>query len=217
MLTKYTQKQAGIIESLQSYLKVMIIGTCNVKKNTFLFFLVFLSGVISANVLGVVLGRELGAMNEYFMNRYMYADIQGRELFPFLFYKRVPEMVLVLFLSIGIYGTFVIDGYIAYLGFSLGFLSVIAIMNYGIRGVLLMAGLFLPQWLFYVPMLILWRIRLRKYKGMEKEYPFGEKRRRGGMKWAVVLAEAAVLVLLGLFMESYVNPFFLQKIIRMLG
>ena len=37
------------------------------------------------------------------------------------------------------------------------------------------------------------------------------------MKWAVVLAEAAVLVLLGLFMESYVNPFFLQKIIRMLG
>ena len=187
------------------------------KKNTFLFFLVFLSGVICANVLGVVLGRELGAMNEYFMNRYMYANIQGRELFPFLFYKRVPEFVLLLFLSIGIYGTFVIDGYIAYLGFSLGFLSVIAIMNYGIRGVLLMVGFFLPQWLFYVPMLILWRIRLRQYKGLEKEYSFGERKRKGSMEWTVILAEAAVLVFLGLFMESYVNPFFLQKIIRMLG
>lgn len=195
----------------------MMSWTCNVKKNTFLFFLVFLSGVICANVLGVVSGRELGAMNEYFMNRYMYADIQGRELFPFLFYKRVPEFFLLLFLSIGIYGTVVIDVYIAYLGFSLGFLSVIAIMNYGIRGVVLMGGFFLPQWLFYVPMLILWRISLRRYKGLEKEYSFGEKRRKDGMKFAVVMAEAAALVLLGLFMESYVNPFFLQKIIRMLG
>lgn len=187
------------------------------KKNTFLFFLVFFSGVVCANILGVVLGRELGAMNEYFMNRYMYADIQGRELFPFLFYKRTPEFFLLLFLSVGIYGTLVIDGYIAYLGFSLGFLSVISIMSYGIRGVLLMVGFFLPQWLLYVPMLILWRARLRQYKGMEKEYPFVEKRKRGGIKFAVVIAEAVVLVLLGLFMESYVNPFFLQKIIRLLG
>lgn len=187
------------------------------KKHTFLFFLVFLGGVICANILGVAWGRELGAMNEYFMSRYMYADIQGRELFPFLFYKRIPEFFLLLFFSVGIYGTFIIDGYIAYLGFSLGFLSVIAIMNYGIRGVLLMAGFFLPQWLFYVPMLILWRIRLRQYKGLDKEYSFEGRRKRGNMKLAVVLAEAAVLVLLGLFMESYINPFFLQKIIRILG
>lgn len=187
------------------------------KKHTFLFFLIFFGGVICANILGVVLGRELGVMNEYFMNRYMYADIRGRELFPFLFYERVPRFFLLLFLSIGIYGTLVIDAYIAYLGFSLGFLSVIAIMNYGIKGILLMAGFFLPQWLFYVPMLILWRIRLRQYKGMQKEYFFGEKRRKGNMKFAGVMISAAVLLLLGLFTESYINPFFLQKIIRILG
>ena len=66
------------------------------KKNTALFFLVFLSGVICANILGVVSGRELGAMNEYFINRYMYANIQGKELFPFLFYKRIPEFPICL-------------------------------------------------------------------------------------------------------------------------
>lgn len=187
------------------------------KKNTFLFFLVFLSGVICANILGVVLGRELGAMNEYFMNRYMYADIQGRELFPFLFYKRIPEFSLLLILSVGIYGSLVIDGYIAYLGFSLGFLSVISIMSSGIRGVLLMIGFFLPQWLFYVPALILWRTKLRQHKGLEQEYSFWEKRRKEGMKFAVVTAGTVMLVLLGLFMESYVNPFFLQNIIRAIG
>ena len=104
------------------------------KKSTFLFVFVFLGGVICANILGVVAGKELGAMNEYFMNRYMYADIQGQELFPFLFYERAPKFLVLLLLSIGIFGTFIVDGYIGYLGFSVGFLSVIAIMNYGIKG-----------------------------------------------------------------------------------
>ena len=180
------------------------------KKNTFLFFLVFLGGVISANILGIVSGRELGAMNEYFINRYMYANIQGRELFPFLFYKRVPEMLLLLFLSIGIYGSLIVDGYICYLGFSVGFLSVIAIMNYGIRGIFLIFGFFLPQWLFYAPVLVLWRHELRRYK-------FEEHSKKKNMQLLLLAALGGLLFLLGLFSESYVNPFFLQKIIRIMG
>ncbi len=186
------------------------------KKSTFLFFVVFLSGVISANILGIASGRELGAMNEYFINRYMYADIQGRELFLFLFYERVPKFFLLLFLSIGIYGTLIVNGYICYLGFSVGFLSVIAIMNYGIKGVLLMMGFFLPQWLFYAPVIAVWYYELRRYKGVGKEYRILERSRNHHMRYAISFLAAGVLFVLGLFMESYVNPFFLQKIIRIL-
>lgn len=178
------------------------------KKSTFLFFLVFLSGVIGANILGVASGRELGAMNQYFINRYMYADIQGRELFLFLFYERVPKFFLLLFLSIGIYGTLVADGYICYLGFSVGFLSVIAIMNYGIKGILLMLGFFLPQWLFYGPVIALWYYELKYYKGAE--------RKSRHLKGIVSFLLAVVLFGLGLFMESYVNLGLLQNIIRIM-
>lgn len=186
------------------------------KKTTFLFFLVFVSGVICANVLGIVSGRELGAIGEFFVNRYMYADIQGQELFPYLFYKRVPGFFLLLFLSVGIYGTFIVDGYIAYMGFSAGFLAVIAIVNYGVRGLLLIFGFFLPQWFFYAPVLILWRYELRLYKGMEMEYAYGEQKKARRMKLAGTLIVAIVLLMLGLFAESYVNPSFLQRIMRML-
>ena len=186
------------------------------KKSTFLFFLVFFAGVICANILGVVSGRELGAMNEYFINRYMYADIQGRGLFPFLFFKRVPEFLLLLFLSVGVYGTLIVDGYIGYIGFSVGFLSVIAIMNYGMKGILLMFGFFLPQWLFYAPILALWRVKLMDYKGMGKDTLSGERKGIGQVKLAAAFVTAFVLLLLGVFMESYVNPFFLQKIIRIM-
>lgn len=180
------------------------------KKNTFLFFLIFLGGVVCANILGITSGRELGAMNEYFINRYMYANIQGQELFLFLFYKRIPEFFLLFFLSIGIYGTLIVDGYICYLGFSVGFLSVIAIMNYGIKGILLIFGFFLPQWLLYAPAIVLWRHELRFYKEAER----GKKRR---IKLAALIVAAGSLLLFGLFAESYINPFFLQKIVRTIG
>lgn len=187
------------------------------KKTTFLFFFVFLGGVICANILGVVFGRELGAMNEYFTNRYMYAQIQGRELFLFLFYKRVPESLLLLFLSLGIYGTLIADGYLCYLGFSVGFLSVIAIMNSGIKGILLIFGFFFPQWLFYAPVLMLWRYELLYYKGHRGDaLPF-EQKKRWRIKAAAALLASGLLLLLGLFAESYINPFLLQKMIRIIG
>lgn len=200
---------------MQTYVRMMLVWTCNVKKNTFLIFLVFICGVICANILGIASGRELGAMNEYFINRYMYANIQGRELFPYLFYKRAPEFFLLLFLSIGLYGTFVIDGYICYLGFSVGFLSVIAIMSCGIKGILLVFGFFLPQWILYAPALGFFRYGLLYYKGTGKESLPKEKKR--SLTFAASLLIAGILILFGIFMESYVNPFFLQKIVRMIG
>ena len=178
------------------------------KKTTFLFFLVFLGGVICANLIGIASGKELGAMNEYFINRYMYADIQGRELFPYLFYERVPKFFLLVFFSIGIYGTLAADIYICYLGFSVGFLSVIAIMNYGMKGILLMLGFFLPQWLFYIPAVLLWYYELKYYKARGKDWKH--------MKIAVSFLLAGMFLLLGVFLESYVNPGFLQKIIRII-
>lgn len=193
-----------------------MIGTCNVKKSSALFFLIFLSGVICANILGVVSGRELGAVSEYFISRCLYADIAGQELFPYLFYERVPGFFLLLLLSVGICGTWIADGYISYLGFSAGFLSVISIMNYGIKGILLMLGFFLPQWLFYAPILVLWRYGLRYYKGIGEGRVYGEQKKTRHIKIAGSFIIALILLLLGLFVESYVNPVFLQKMIRML-
>ena len=186
------------------------------KKTTFLFFLLFLCGVICANISGVAFGRELGAMNEYFINRYMYASIQKQELFLFLFYERVPGFLLMVLLSIGIYGTLVADGYLCYLGFSVGFLSVIAIIDCGIRGILLIAGFFLPQWLFYAPVLLLWHYELQYYKKQGRDSISAGVKKGRHMKLAVSVILGGFLFLLGLFMESYVNPFFLQKIVRMI-
>lgn len=186
------------------------------KKSTALFFFIFLCGVICANILGIASGRELGAINEYFMNRYLYADIQGREMFLYLFYERVPEFFLLFVLSIGIYGTVVVNVYICYLGFSVGFLAVISIMNYGVKGILLLAGFFLPQWILYFLVIAIWFYELKFYKEKGKDYIRGDHRKKRKMGYVLSFMAAALLLFVGIFLESYVNPFLLQKIIRMM-
>ena len=186
------------------------------KKSTVLFFFIFLCGVICANILGIASGRELGAINEYFMNRYLYADIQSRELFLHLFYERVPEYLLLFVLSLGIYGTVVLNVYIGYLGFSVGFLAVISIMNYGIKGILLLAGFFLPQWLLYAIVLVIWYSEINFYKKKGKDCIRGENRKKRNMGYLLSFGAASVILFVGIFLESYVNPLLLQKIIRMM-
>lgn len=189
------------------------------KKSTYLFFFVFLGGVICANILGIASGKDMGAINSYFMNRYMYADIQGRELFLYLFYERVPKIIVLITLSIGIYGTIVVDGYIGYLGFSIGFLSVISIMNYGISGIALMFGFFFPQWILYGAVIGIWYYALHLYKNKrsEKKYQLiGESIRKQRIRYLICFVLASAVLFGGILLESYVNPYLLQKIIRML-
>lgn len=189
------------------------------RKSTYVFFFVFLGGVIFANILGIASGKDLGAINSYFMNRYMYADIQGRELFLYLFYERVPRIVVLFILSIGIYGTLVVDGYICYLGFSVGFLSVISIMNYGIPGIGLIFCFFFPQWLFYGPMIGVWYyiLHLHRDKKNKREGRYiGEYMRKQKIRYLLCFFFAIGMLFGGIFLESYVNPHLLQRIIRIL-
>lgn len=180
------------------------------KKSTCLLFFVFLVGVICANLMGIAFGKELGAMSGYFVNRYLYADIHGRELFLYLFYQRMPEILLLFLAGLSRYGVAVIGGWIGCLCFSVGFLSVIELMNYGIAGILLLIGFCIPQWLIYIPVCILWfRYSRKRMRETEEE--------RNNWRLLPAVLFLLFLILAGLFLESYVNPFLLKKIIQILN
>lgn len=183
------------------------------KKGTYLFFLSFMAGVLMANFLGIASGRDTCAMGEYYMNRYLYTEITGRELFVYLFYERVPKMFFLLVLSIGI-GMWIVYSYVAYLGLSIGILSVISIINYGVKGILLVSAFLFPQWICYVPVIFLWYGFLQEKRKAKREYSIGERRRGKRAGWLVFAAGGMALMICGIFLESYVNPQILRGIIR---
>lgn len=179
-----------------------------------IFFFLFFCGVIAANMMGKSSGRDLGVMSGYFMDKYIFADIQGREIFLYLFYQRFFEFFWIFVLSVGIYGMLVLNVYCGYLGFSFGFLSVVCIMNYGAKGVLLMTGFLFPQYLFYIPALLLLYYGLGSWKKSKRGAAGNEKANRGSIFFLALILIICGLFFFGILMESYVNPFFLQKIIK---
>lgn len=186
-----------------------------VKKRTYLYLGIFLCGVIAANILGIAFAKNLGMINTYYMNRYLYTDTLGRELFVYLFYHRVPEWLLLLVLSIGIYKTIVVDCYITYICFSAGFLSVISIMNYGINGIGLAFAFYFPQWLFYGPMIGIWFMALKYYKQkkMHTGIYVANKKNQAAISFVLCMFVAGICMVMGVFLESYVNPHVLKWII----
>lgn len=182
------------------------------KKGTYLFFISFLAGVLVANFMGIASGKDTGAMGEYYMNRYLYTDIAGRELFVYLFYERVPRAFLLFLLSAGI-GIWIIYGYVLYLGLSIGMLSVISIISYGVKGVLLMWAFLFPQWILYIPVVFLWYGFLRERRKARREFA-GEKKMGKRAEYLMFAAGGMMLLICGIFLESYVNPQILRSIIR---
>ncbi|MDE6904464.1 MAG: stage II sporulation protein M [Lachnospiraceae bacterium] len=183
------------------------------KKGTYLFFVSFMAGVLMANFLGIASGRDTGAMGEYYINRYLYTDISGRELFVYLFYERVPRAFLLFLLSAGI-GVWMIYGYVLYLGITIGMLSVISIINYGVKGVLLMSAFLFPQWICYIPVLFVWYGFLGERRRVRRELYAGDRKMGKKAEWLVFAAGGMVLLICGIFLESYINPYILRSVIR---
>lgn len=179
-----------------------------------IFFLLFVFGVVFANMMGKAAGKDLGIMSGYFMDKYMYADIQGRELFLYLFYKRFFEWFWLILLGIGIYGMVAFHLYIGFLGFSFGFLSVITIMNYGAKGILLMLGFLFPQYLCYIPGILMMYYGISSWKSSKSKSQMQESGRYQRAYLFPMILLMCGLLFFGILSESYVNPYILQNIIR---
>lgn len=101
-------------------------------------------------------------------------------------------------------------------GFSVGFMLSTAIAKYGMKGIFLVLGSLFPQYLFYFPVYILCcylasylRQRMRQDRignGSDRGYIYGA--------WLTAAVGILLIFLAGVFLESYVNPTILKKILK---
>jgi stage II sporulation protein M len=96
--------------------------------------------------------------------------------------------------------------YLGWQVFSVGFLLASAIASYGFKGIILVITATFPHYLIYIPVYILcFFLAKTTYK-----------RKRGERKYPIYLLLATALTLLyllGIFLESYVNPRILTRIL----
>lgn len=176
----------------------------------------FVAGIFFANLMGREAVSNAGVLNDYFVEKFQYTEINGQNLFFYIIGERVPLLLLLLLLtitSLGIAGGILM---LDWQGFSVGFMLSTAIAKYGVKGILLVLGSLFPQYVFYFPVYILYcylavylRQRIRKDRlgnGSDIRYVYGA--------WLIASVLLLLVFIAGIFLESYINPIILKKILK---
>lgn len=176
----------------------------------------FTAGIFVANLMGREAVSNAGILNDYFVEKFQYTEINGQNLFFYIIGERVPMLLLLLLLtltSLGIAGGILM---LDWQGFSVGFMLSTAIAKYGMKGILLILGSLFPQYVFYFPVYILYcylavYLRRRMYKdragnGSDRRYIYGA--------WLIAAIGILAVFITGIFLESYINPTILKKILK---
>ncbi|MEG0962038.1 MAG: stage II sporulation protein M [Lachnospiraceae bacterium] len=178
----------------------------------------FIIGIFIANFMGREQVSNIGILNDYFMERFEYTNINGEKLFFYLVEERVPILLLLLLLVFSSLGILLGILMLGWQGFSIGFMLATAVAKYGGKGILLiLAGLF-PQYLIYLPVYIFYCflaifIKKRTYCSQSGMTISQDRRKIYGMG-AILACLILVVFFLGIFLESYVNPMILKKVLK---
>ena len=143
----------------------------------------------------------------------------GGGLFGYIVRHRLFTVCMLGLLATTIIGLPVVCGYICYSGLAAGCLLSVAVIRYGIRGLLLMAAGILPQGLLLIPAytaLFIWAVSVNRMLYSKNPYkePYMRYSKQTYIKKGVQIAGIMAVVIIGCLLESYVNPKMLHFILK---
>ena len=175
-----------------------------------LYFAGFAAGIFCSNLLVKKAGYQTSLLPVYLLAS---AEKQGSYdwLFPELLLKRGKIFAAGILCGLTPAGVPAVTACMLWYGFLAGSLITVFLLEYGIKGMALSAACFLPQAFFYIPgWLFLFFIVMQ----MSQKYWGKGKREKADYKAYFFFASGAgAVLLLGVWMESYVNQNLLQYIL----
>lgn len=185
----------------------------------YLFMTGLFLGILLVNIRHDVWINEDGLLNAVMMKRLQSSELNGNYLFGYIVKHRIFAILTLGILASTVIGLPVICGYVCYLGVSAGCILSVAVVRYGIRGLLFMAASIFPQGLVLIPgyvFLFIWSIDCNrrlygKFNMPEERYLAG---RQFVLKKGMKLLGILIIIVSGCAIESYVNPKILSYVIK---
>lgn len=170
-------------------------------------------GILAANTFAKKIIMDIGLFGDYFFMQIQNTKIDTGAMFGYVFEKRMLFCLVLVILgvtSIGAVACYLLAGW---LGVSTGMLFSAAVIQRGMSGLgICILGL-LPQYLFYVPAVVMLMLKTCQLSGRlyRNEAGYYQDKRREITAYFLVLIVVVVLFFSGVLLESFVNPIFLQK------
>lgn len=184
----------------------------------------FFLGILFMNLGKKALLENTGLLSEYTLYEMKYSTVDGSAFFFYVLQRRVGAALVLAVLSttwLGLAATFTCA---VWLGVSFGMLVMASLLQYGLKGILLIfVGIF-PQVILYLPAtfrLLAWSYEfcLAMYfphrlpqgtLGMSDANDKGSVMRKKGLQFLCLLG----VVIMGCLLESYVNPGLVSNLLK---
>ena len=186
----------------------------------YLFLAGILSGILIMSFGKSILLENTGLLDEYTLYHMKYMTVNSSALFCYILSLRMKTVVGVVILSTTYLGMVVCAGVAYWYGLSAGAFVAATVIRYGLKGVLFFVMSILPQCLIYVPAfaaLLLWCEALNRtiYFSNDRRHRVEVVGRNlSWMKKGMQLTIILLVLLLGCFLESFVNPGLMEKLLK---
>lgn len=181
-----------------------------------IFMVSFLVGILFTNLFGKAYILGVGVVGEYFLLHFRYTQINYNSLFAFVFQRRIKLFLLVVILGITNLRNLVVFCLFIWLGFSSGVLLSVAIIKFGIKGILICLGATLPQFLIYIPLIIIGADKMLDNKMSKMSNRLTWKKQKWP-QYCLFILIGILIMTLGILAESYINPIILKKILNFIN
>lgn len=171
------------------------------RKYKLLFVGAFALGILLIAAGGSAFLSENGLLNEETLQRLQSVTISNSHFFMYLLVRRLTVAGALLLLSNTQYGKFAVKCFLVWQGGMFGMFFAAAMIRYQMKGLLFVVGSLFPHQFILIPSYV-----LLLYWCLNMQYIRRRKR------WLLLWIMSGML--LGCFLESYVNPILLLDILK---
>lgn len=186
--------------------------TNRLKKKYWIEILIFILGIIVANLIGLEILTSHGVLNAYFFDMMSQTTIREREFGIELFLLRMKEWIVLIFLSVLLKKISVWRVCIGFLIFSFAFLITASIFNFGWKGILVAIFVIFPQWIFYIAGIWLMDKASGNLRVGQEWLNYYQDKKKKYARMLLLYFIVFVFLILGVVTEACINPDILQKI-----
>lgn len=173
----------------------------------------FLIGILFTNIFGKAYILGVGLLGEYFLLHFKYTQINYNRLLMYVFQERIKLFLVICILGVTNIGIFVIGAFILWLGFSSGVLLSVAILKFGMKGIMICLSAVFPQFLIYIPVYLLYCDKLIDLKISGRS----TLKKQKWLQYILFIGVGLIAISFGVVLESYINPIILKKVISLIN
>ncbi len=184
------------------------------------FMIGFTIAVVLTNIFAQSILLQEGYFSTYSLERLQYVQIDSNKLFFGILQNRFQIVILIFIMATTIIGLISAHLFAGWYGFSMGIMIAVLINRFGLKGSILFAACILPQVIFYVPAFncLLSECRDISYilfLPQKSSAFYGHGSTSSSKRISRILMSLGV-VIIGILLESYVNPLVVTKMVTLL-